>query len=281
MEDDDYKARHFTYYSRIVMIIVTGIELILFIVFIVIGHNIQSIMNKIYKNYLNTDINDFRFIFDEQTQAIDTCFAFFVIAFAIFLVEFIVNFSCGNKECENGLCNKLFNELNHLLIILTFIIIQFVYIISYLIIPIYLDRIRTFKDYFNEETKDIPKDVKEPDIDSIESCIRKYAVLLAISFAFLFIFLFLYFIIINLYKEVCCNMRIICDRTNRCLGNFGNCFFDNMYYFFSGCKMREAGLNELVNQIKQKKTEIAGKTSEIQNLMKENIDLRIENIQYL
>ena len=51
MEDDDYKARHFTYYSRIVMIIVTGIELILFIVFIVIGHNIQSIMNKIYKNY--------------------------------------------------------------------------------------------------------------------------------------------------------------------------------------------------------------------------------------
>jgi regulator of replication initiation timing len=45
--------------------------------------------------------------------------------------------------------------------------------------------------------------------------------------------------------------------------------------------MREAGLNELVNQIKQKKTEIAGKTSEIQNLMKENIDLRIENIQYL
>ena len=51
MEDDDYKTRHFTYYSRIVMIIVTGIELILFIVFIVIGHNIQSIMNKIYKNY--------------------------------------------------------------------------------------------------------------------------------------------------------------------------------------------------------------------------------------
>ena len=120
MEDDDYKARHFTYYSRIVMIIVTGIELILFIVFIVIGHNIQSIMNKIYKIYLNTDIYDFRFIFDEQTQAIDTCFAFFVIAFAIFLVEFIVNFGCGNKECENGLCNKLFNELNHLLIILIY-----------------------------------------------------------------------------------------------------------------------------------------------------------------
>ena len=282
MEDDDYKARHFTYYSKIVMMIVTGIELILFIVFIVVVHNVKSIMNKIYKHYIYYgSINDFSFIFDEQTQAIDACFAFFVISFVIFLVEFIVNFSCENKACENGVLNLLFNQLNHILIILTFIIIQFLYVISCLIIPIYLDRVRTFKDYFDENISNAFKDIKAPDIDSIDSCISKYAVLLAISFAFLFIFLFLYFIIINLYKEVCCNMRVICDRTNRCLANFGNCFFDNIFYFLSCCKMKDTKLNTIVEQIKKKKSEIAGKTSEIQNLMKENIDLRIENIQYL
>jgi hypothetical protein len=254
MEDDDYKARHFTYYSKIVMMIVTGIELILFIVFIVVVHNVKSIMNKIYKHYIYYDsINDFSFIFDEQTQAIDACFAFFVISFVIFLVEFIVNFSCENKACENGVLNLLFNQLNHILIILTFIIIQFLYVISCLIIPIYLDRVRTFKDYFDENISNAFKDIKAPDIDSIDSCISKYAVLLAISFAFLFIFLFLYFIIINLYKEVCCNMRVICDRTNRCLANFGNCFFDNIFYFLSCCKMKDTKLNTIVEQINQKK----------------------------
>ena len=295
MEDDDYKTRHFTYYSKIVMMIVTGIQLILFIVFIVVTHNIQSIMNKIYTHYNEylkfndgsgehydfQEINDFRFIFDEQTQAIDACFAFFVISFVIFLVEFIVNFSCENKDCGNGVLNLLFNQLNHILIILTFIIIQFLYVISCLIIPIYLDRVRTFKDYFDKEIDDKFKDKKEPDIDSIDSCVSKYAVLLAVSFAFLFIFLFLYFIIINLYKEVCCNMRVICDRSNRCLGNFGDCFFDNIFYFFTCCTNKDPEINKLIEKITEKKREIAGKTSEIQNLMKENIDLRIENIQYL
>lgn len=291
MEDDDYRTRPFTYYSKIVMIIVTGIELILFIVFIVVVHNIKSIMYKIYDHYNKyfeisghydeIEIYDFRFIYDEQTQAIDACFAFFVISFFIFLVEFIVNFACEDKDCGNGVLNLLFCELNHFLIILSFIIIQFVYLISCLIIPIYLDRVRTFKDYFKLAISDNVGDTKKTDIDSIDSCVNKYAVLLAISFAFLFIFLFLYFIIINLYKEVCCNMRVICDRTNRCLGHFGNCFFDNIFYFFTCCTMKNQEFNELVDQINQKKSEIAGKTSEIQNLMKENIDLRIENIQYL
>ena len=49
MEDDDYKTRHFTYYSRIVMIIVTGIELILFIVFI--NHSMNS---KTQQKYIRT-----------------------------------------------------------------------------------------------------------------------------------------------------------------------------------------------------------------------------------
>ena len=76
-------------------------------------------------------------------------------------------------------------------------------------------------------------------------------------------------------------MRIICDRTNRCMGSFFGWFFDNFYYFLNCCKMRESKFNDLVNKIKEKKQDIAGKTCEIQNLMKENIDLRIVNIEYL
>ena len=279
MEDDDYKMRHFTYYSRIVMMIVVGIQLILFIVFIVSVHSVRSIMEKIFDHThysfgrLDYDFTD---IYKEQTQAIDTCFAFFTISFALFLLEFIVHFACEKKydSDDDGFVNVICFKWNHLVIILTFVIIQFLYVISCLIIPIYLDRVRTFKDMIKDN-------INQTDVESIDSCIYKYVALLVVSFVFLFIFLFLYFIIINLYKEVCCDMRIICDRTNRCMGSFFGCFFDNFYYFLNCCKMRESKFNDLVNKIKEKKQEIAGKTCEIQNLMKENIDLRIVNIEYL
>jgi hypothetical protein len=45
--------------------------------------------------------------------------------------------------------------------------------------------------------------------------------------------------------------------------------------------MRESEFNDLVKKIKKKREEIDGKTCEIQNLMKENIDLRIEKIELL
>ena len=272
MEEDEYKMKHFTYYSKIVMMIVVGIQLILFIVFIVSVHNVSSIMNKISDNYKWITFN-FTFIYDEQVQAIDTCFSFFIISFTVFLAEFIVNFSCKDNCCGYGICQTIFFELNHILIILTFTIIQFLYVISCLIIPIYLERVRTFKKKFFDKD--------DEDFDSVETCIKKYAALLVVSFVFLFIFLFLYFIIINLYKEVCCNMRNICDRTSRCMQSFFSCFYDNFYYFINCCKMRESEFNELVKKIKKKREEIDGKTCEIQNLMKENIDLRIEKIELL
>jgi len=180
------------------------------------------------------------------------------------------------------------------LCILTFTIIQFLYVISCLIIPIYLDRVRTFKKYFEDWAKEAKISVPyfydrdafnqsiDGDIDSIETCISKYVSLLVVSFTFLFIFLFLYFIIINLYKEVCCNMRNICDRTSRCMENFFRCFYDNSYYVFTLCrKARDKKINEIQEEINNIKEEIARKTCEIQDMMKNNIDLRIENIELL
>lgn len=297
MEDDEYKMKHFTYYSKIVMMIVVGIQFILFIVFIVSVHNVGSIMNNIYNNkepyndyYIrNHYLDDFQFIFEEQNQAIDTCFAFFIISFTIFLIESIVAFSCGGKCSENNeVFIIIFEKMNHILIILTFTIIQFLYVISCLIIPIYLDRVRTFKKYFEDCAKDDRDELNafnqsiDGDIDSIETCISKYVGLLVVSFTFLFIFLFLYFIIINLYKEVCCNMRNICDRTSRCMENFFRCFYDNSYYVFTLCrKARDKNINEIQEEINNIKEEIARKTCEIQDMMKNNIDLRIENIELL
>jgi hypothetical protein len=251
-------------------------------------------MNNIYNNkeldngyYIRNLLVDFQFIFEEQNQAIDTCFAFFIISFTIFLIESIVAFSCGGKCSENNeVFIIIFEKMNHILIILTFTIIQFLYVISCLIIPIYLDRVRTFKKYF----EDLAKEAKisafnqstDGDIDSIETCISKYVSLLVVSFTFLFIFLFLYFIIINLYKEVCCNMRNICDRTSRCMENFFRCFYDNSYYVFTLCrKARDKKINEIQEEINNIKEEIARKTCEIQDMMKNNIDLRIENIELL
>ena len=193
MEDDEYKMKHFTYYSKIVMMIVVGIQFILFIVFIVSVHNVGSIMNNIYNNkepdnyyyyyYIRNRLDDFQFIFEEQNQAIDTCFAFFIISFTIFLIESIVAFSCGGKCSENNeVFIIIFEKMNHILIILTFTIIQFLYVISCLIIPIYLDRVRTFKKYFEDWAKeakisgpyfydrDAFNQSIDGDIDSIEIC---------------------------------------------------------------------------------------------------------------
>ena len=94
--------------------IVVGIQLILFIVFIVSVHNVGSIMNKVYNNnkyYYNNNnyyirnleqfyLKDFEFIFEEQKQAIDTCFAFFIISFTIFISNSLSTLVAGTNVAK-------------------------------------------------------------------------------------------------------------------------------------------------------------------------------------
>ena len=56
MEDDEYEMKDFTYYARIVMMIVLAIQLILFIVFIVVIYGVQSDMDKLIYNLGNSII---------------------------------------------------------------------------------------------------------------------------------------------------------------------------------------------------------------------------------
>jgi len=273
-EEVDYEMKDFTYYSRIVMMIIYGIQLILFIVFIVVVYGVESDMGKldekIHENIRGIYSSfDLTFIFDEQKQGIETCISFFIIAFVFFLVEFIFHFGCEKHRYDRPFFEKLCRDWNHLITILTFVIGQFLYIIACLIIPIYLHRVRTIDDFFDGR---LDKD----EMDLIDSSIARYAVCLVISFVFLVIFIFLYFIILNLYKGVCCDMIEICRNTNRCIDSFFGCFLDNINYVFQGCKKPE----EII-EIEKKRIRIAEITCSIQNEMKKNIELRVKNIELL
>ena len=92
------------------------------------------------------------FIFkSEQKQGIETCISFFIIAFAVFLVEFIMHFACEKKKYKYDCSEKLFRNWNHLITMLTFVLGQFLYIIACLIIPIYLHRMRTLYDFLDDD----------------------------------------------------------------------------------------------------------------------------------
>lgn len=286
MEDNVFELKDFTYYSRIVMMIILAVQFVLFIIFIVFIHDVKDLMDKVNNNVshyfynYDEDIYDISDIFHEQTQGIDACISFFIISFVVFLIEFIAHFGCDYKKYDWFFFNKVFNSWNHLLTLLSFIIAQFLYVIACLIIPIYLDRVTSLKDIYNLILIHVSRS-PDQDKETIDSCIAKYAGLLVIAFVFLFIFIFLYFIIMNLYKGVCCDMYVICNKSNRCMGSFFSCFYDNVFYFCNTCENKDEIIKQYKNDIDEKKQEIAQITYKIQKQMQENIELRIKDIDYL
>ena len=279
------EEKKFTYYSRIVMMIVNSIQLILFIVFIVFTHTIRDDMREVNKSVGYSRI-EYDFVFDEQTQGVDTCFAFFIISFVFFLFEFIWHFACKDCDYHYDIFKNIFGDWNHLIIILTFLIAQFLYLISCLIIPIYLDRVRTLRDHLEDNyfgKTDIYDNVifSKDDLDKVESCIGKYACCVVIAYVFLVIFIFLYFIILNLYKGACCDMFTICKKTNDCFNNFGGCMRDNFYCILHCGKGEDKEIEDLKDKIKENEKIVGEITCEIQNGLKKNIELRVDNIDYL
>ena len=284
-EEKKYQMKDSTYYSRIVMMIVNSIQLILFIVFIVFTHTIRDDMREVNKSVGYSRI-EYDFVFDEQTQGVDTCFAFFIISFVFFLFEFIWDFACKDCDYQYDIFKNIFGDWNHLIIILTFLIAQFLYLISCLIIPIYLDRVRTLRDHLEDNyfgKTDLYDNVifSKDDLDKVESCIGKYACCVVIAYVFLVIFIFLYFIILNLYKGACCDMFTICKKTNDCFNNFGGCMRDNFYCILHCGKGENIEIEDLKAKIKENEKIVGEITCEIQNGQKKNIELRVDNIDYL
>lgn len=301
MEESEYRIGDPKYFSRIVMMIIFTLQLILFIIFIVLVYRVRDNMNKLkasfysissynklyggnyypfgsYSYYGNSEENDpFVYIFQEQVDGISACMAFFVIGFIFFLVEFIIHFGCEESFFENKYLINVFVDFNHNITLISFVVAQFLYVITCLLIPIYLDRTITFRDYIKSENfLLIPKDK-----EFIDSSVKIYVGSLIIAFSFLFIFIFLYFIILNLYIGICCDMRRICKITDKCMGTFFRCFADNFKYVFTGCKRADKSILELEEKIEKKKEAVAEITCQVQNAMKENIKLRVDNIEYL
>ena len=297
MEDDKYQMKDFTYYSRIVMMIVSAVQLILFVAIVVVSDIIKDDMGKVNevfeKDYRRAHYKeiDFDFIFSEQKSGIDACFAFFFIAFVVFLVEFIMHFACEDCHYKYEWTEKFFRKWNHLITILTFVIMQFLYVVCCLIIPIYLDRTRTLRDdmkdefgkrtYTNYRTGEEEAVDFSKELDDVDSCVNKYAGCFVFSLLFLLISIFLYFIILNLYKGVCCDMIEICRQTNSCFESFFNCFFDNVNYLFNCCESLDPNINKTVRDIEENRKKIAEITCKIQNEMKKNIELRVKNVDCL
>ena len=205
---------------------------------------------------------------NDQGSGIAAAFSFFIISYVIFFVECILHFCCENHKYNYEFLNDIFNKWNHFIILSMFIIAQFMYLIACLIIPIYLDRVRTLRDYFKDGYL-----IKK---ESLDSCVNRYAALLVVAFVFLFIFIFLYFIIMNLYKDICCDMTAICTQTEDCMKNFFRCYYLQMRYLFT-CKRDD----ELDSDLKKAEDKVNDLKLQVKNEMAKNLELRCNNIKYI
>ena len=184
----------FSYYARIVMLIIMSIEFILSIAFLAVGNEIKKILNS-----------DYIYNFDYQYDCIWATFSLFFISLFVFIVEFFAYCTLNRNGCENEYLRFFCKELNHFISLISFLICQLLYFIDCCLFPVYLQIIE------KKEAK------------------KKYSGLVAAAYIFLFIFLFLYFIILNLYKRICFKMTNICNRTNECCENFGSFFVDILF----------------------------------------------------
>jgi hypothetical protein len=258
--------KNFSYYARIVMIIILSIEFLLNIVFLAIisdikdTHKFTDLEKKImdqfeeYYYYWNFYFGGVSYplenlIFSEHYDAISAIFSLFFISFFFFVVEFIIFCSFMESDCPQ-FCNILGKELNHLMTLITFFICQFLYFIDCLIIPVYFQRV----------TKILIKE----NYNDYKSLKRKYASLIVVAYVFLFIILFMDFIVLNLYKGICCEMTKICQKTQKCCKNFG---------WFLGDKLSCNCLRE--SDESNQNPEIYNLNGEIKSLLAENIQIRI------
>lgn len=258
---DNYYENKFAYYSRIVMMIILSIEFILNIAFLATFADINSQVQVLYL----LEIDVFKF----HKKCISAIFSLFFISFFVFIIELISYCGCCMTTNCAELCEIIFRKLNHLIMLLAFVICQFLYFIQCMIIPVFYDRMKSieaFEDYDNID-----------DIDKMKNIRSKYSAMTAVSFIFLFLIIFLDFIIINLYKGICCQMEIICSNTQICLENFGRWFIDKISWI---CCIDKKDINSMDLRTVQnpKDTEIYELTGDIRNSLAENMKINIDKI---
>ena len=119
----------FSYYARIVMLIIMSIEFILSIVFLGV-------------------IAEFKSNEKSQYQAICATFSLNFISFFFFVIEFIAYCTCNRETCNYENIRLILYNHNHFISLITFLICQFLYFVNCCIIPIYLS-----EEYYEKPKK--------------------------------------------------------------------------------------------------------------------------------
>ena len=233
MNNNNNTGRQYDYYASIVMLIIMLIEFILSIVFL-------GVMREV-KNSLVMKI------FDYQYDGICLTFSFSFISFFVFALYFIIDHTCRESELDDPF-KRIFKDLNHFVSLITFIICQLLYFVDCCIIPVYLQGLKMHVDLDNKK---------------IDNAIKKYTALIVVGYIFLGIIIFLDFIVLNLFRKMCCKMKEICDKTEECGIAFGKRFAD--FISCSCCKEEE---NE-----SQARTEINNLNGEIKHLFAQYTNL--------
>jgi hypothetical protein len=226
----------FSYYARIVMLIILSIEFILSIAFLAVGSKIKEI--------LHSDTIDY----DYQYKSICATFSLFFISIFVFLVEFLAYCTLNRNGCESEYLRFLCKELNHFISLISFLICQLLYFIDCCLFPVYLQIVQ------EKEAK------------------KKYSDLVVVAYIFLFIFIILDFIILNLYKRICFKMTNICNRTNECCENFGSFFVDILFCRLC-CEKKTQEMINLEEKEEEQIRIISDLTGEIKSLLAENNQL--------
>ena len=238
--------KQFMSYAKIVMLISISIEFILNLVFISISSDIKSEKIEYHNSKKDKDIN----IYSDHYSGISAAFSLFVISFSLFILAFIIN--CKFED----LIDKVYQNV---IILTTFIICQLLYFIECMIIPVYLTRASKLTLLFENN----------------EKIVQQYKDLTALCIIFLVIIMILDIVVLNLFREMCCQMETICEHAEDCAQNFGRCFVDKLTCL---CGKEEKDIN--VRNAEQKNYDldvtINNLTGDISNLMAQNIELTLE-----
>ena len=183
--------------------------------------------------------------FNPHYTGIATISAFFFIFFILFVFEIIA--FCVFKK-KNPILGKIF-----------FWVSQVFYFIDFFMLPSYYGKI-IYIDF--EEISDIKK---------------RYISLIVISQIFTLFIIFFDFIVINLYKDLCCEMDKICEETFTCLNNFGKCIKDIISRIICQSKNEEdEEIKGIVQKSEAQKKQINELNGEIKHLLSQYINLEVD-----
>ena len=175
-------------------------------------------------------------IFNAHYTGITTISSFFLIFFILFVIDVIV------------FCN--FTKKYHLFGRIFFWLAQVFYFIDLFMIPSYYGRMI----YMDKE-----------EISGIK---KRYIALIIISQLFALFIIFFDFIIINLYKDLCCEMDLICDNTFTCLNDFGKCIKDIISRIICQSKNEEdEEIKKIVQKSEDQKKQMNELNEEIKHLL--------------